>query len=699
MMKRTLLALFIVAATFFRTFADEGMWLVSMLSGYPIEKMHEKGFMLNADDVYNINHASLKDAVIIFGRGCTGELISPRGLILTNHHCGYGAIQRVSTIDHDYLKDGFWAMNDKEEIPAKGMTATFLDRIVDVTNDVLKGITPQTTEEKRKDIINENGQKIIDQYKQKFKNRKIVIKPFFNGNQYFLFVYKVYKDLRLVGTPPSSIGKFGGDTDNWMWPRHTGDFSLFRIYADKNGEPAPYSPDNVPLKPKKFFEISIKGYKEGDFTMVMGYPGRTNEYLPAVALEKIMENNTHGIKLRKDVLDIYDKYMSTSHKIKLQYSAKYARVANYWKKWIGENRGLKRSGAIQKKKEYEKRFLEWANSAHRARLTGIFKEFEKYYNLRQPYNIAFTYIYEGFYRSDLLSTCYNLLYADKDHQINKIRSVYKDLYLPVEKDIFTKMMQEANENLPDSLKPNFIKEAAKKYGNDFRKYTDYVFSHTLLTDTAKLFKAIKNGKFKKEKDALWQVYDNLRYFENVRIRDNYIKYATKIDSLQRIYIRAQMDFEKDKHFYPDANFTMRVAFGQVKGYSPYDGAEYNYFTTLKGVIEKEDTAVYDYKVPEKLKKIYYNKDYGRYADKDGTMHVCFIATNHTTGGNSGSPVLDKEGRLIGVNFDRNWEGTMSDLNYDPSVCRNIILDIRYFLLIVDKFAGDKRLVDEMVIRD
>ncbi len=696
-MKKTLFTIVLLTLSALSSFADEGMWLVSMLSGYPIERMHEKGFMLNADDIYNINHASMKDAVLIFGRGCTGEIISPRSLVLTNHHCGYWSIQSVSTVDHDYLRDGFWAMSDKEEIPIKGLTVTFLDRIFDVTNKTLKGVKPENTETQRQDIIKQNSETLINEYQKRFPNRKIVVKPFFKGNQYFLFVYKVYKDIRLVGAPPSSIGKFGGDTDNWMWPRHTGDFSLFRIYADKNGEPAEYSPENIPLKPKKFFEISLAGYKENDFTMVMGYPGRTNEYLPAVALQATMEMNKHGIKLRRDVLDIYDKYMQQSHKIKLQYSAKYARVANYWKKWIGENKGLERTHAIEKKKEYEKKFLEWTKQNHRARLSGIFKEFEKYYKAMLPYRIALYYVSEGFYYSDLLKSANVFKTNDVKKEINKYRSVYKDFYLTIDKDIFKKMMYETDKSLPDSLKPAFVLEARKKYKGDFDKFTEYVFSHTLLTDTTKLFKSIRLDKFKPNKDALVKLYSDLNNFLYAKIYPPLRFYINKVDSLQRIYMKAQMDFEKDKYFYPDANFTMRVAFGQVKGYSPYDGAEYNYFTTLKGVIEKEDTAIYDYKVPEKLKEIYYSKDYGRYADKDGTMHVCFIATNHTTGGNSGSPVFNKEGRLIGVNFDRNWEGTMSDLNYDPSICRNIILDIRYFLLIVDKFAGDKRLVYEMVL--
>ena len=694
-MKKTLFTIVLLTLSALSSFADEGMWLVSMLSGYPIERMHEKGFMLNADDIYNINHASMKDAVLIFGRGCTGEIISPRSLVLTNHHCGYWSIQSVSTVDHDYLRDGFWAMSDKEEIPIKGLTVTFLDRIFDVTNKTLKGVKPENTETQRQDIIKQNSETLINEYQKRFPNRKIVVKPFFKGNQYFLFVYKVYKDIRLVGAPPSSIGKFGGDTDNWMWPRHTGDFSLFRIYADKNGEPAEYSPENIPLKPKKFFEISLAGYKENDFTMVMGYPGRTNEYLPAVALQATMEMNKHGIKLRRDVLDIYDKYMQQSHKIKLQYSAKYARVANYWKKWIGENKGLERTHAIEKKKEYEKKFLEWTKQNHRARLSGIFEEFEKYYKAMLPYEIALYYAGSLTNFCDLLNGAYYLKMGT-DKTINKFRSIYKNFYLPVDKDIFTKLLYEADKSLPDSLKHFVLTEAKKKYKGNFKKYADYVFTHTLLTDTAKFFKALRSGKFKPEKDELVKVYNNIDYFLSI-YKQEITPYLYKIDSLQRIYMKAQMDFEKDKYFYPDANFTMRVAFGQVKGYSPYDGAEYNYFTTLKGVIEKEDTAIYDYKVPEKLKEIYYSKDYGRYADKDGTMHVCFIATNHTTGGNSGSPVFNKEGRLIGVNFDRNWEGTMSDLNYDPSICRNIILDIRYFLLIVDKFAGDKRLVDEMVL--
>ncbi len=695
-MKKAWLILIWLVSFSFSVLADEGMWLVSMLSGYTMEQMQKKGFMLSAKDIYNINHSSMKDAVVIFGRGCTGEIISSRGLILTNHHCGYSAIQSVSTVDHDYLTDGFWAMSDQEEIPIKGLTVTFLDMITEVTEDVMHGVSPTMNEKDRQTRINENIDVLLKTYAKDFKHKKLEIKPFFNGNQYFLFVYTVYRDIRLVGAPPSSIGKFGGDTDNWMWPRHTGDFSIFRVYAGTQNEPREYAPDNVPLKPKKFFEISLKGYKEGDFTMVMGYPGRTSEYLPSVALKNKVEQNKHGIKLRREILDIYEQYMKASHKIKLQYAAKYARIANYWKKWIGENRGLRVTHAIARKEAYEKRFLKWAKNNHRAQLLTIFDSFEKYYNALQPYLIVITYLGEGLLRPDLLSACYVFRYADRNKWIRKFRGVYKDLHLPIDKEVLTKMLYEADQNIPDSLQLITIKEIKKKYKGDFGKYVDYIYSHSLLTDTAKLFSSIKKGKFKQETDPICRLYNDLSAYMT-EMYDYYHQYRYKLDSLNRIYIRAQMDFEKDKHFYPDANFTMRVAFGTVKGYEPADGVEYKYYTTLKGIIEKEDPEIYDYQVPQKLKEIYNRKDYGKYADKDGSMHVCFIATNHTTGGNSGSPVFDKEGRLIGVNFDRNWEGTMSDLYYDPSLCRNIILDIRYFLLIVDKFAGDKRLIDEMVL--
>ena len=695
-MKRVVIVFLIVFSYSWRLLADEGMWLVSMLSGYPIEEMQKKGFMLSASDIYNINQSSMKDGIVIFGWGCTGEIISSRGLVLTNHHCGYGAIQSVSTVDKDYLTQGFWAMNDKEEIPIKGLTVTFLDMITEVTEDVLRGVTLNMEEKRRKEKIEENIQTLLKTYKKDFKDKKLEIKSFFNGNQYMLLIYTVYKDVRLVGAPPSSIGKFGGDTDNWMWPRHTGDFSLFRIYANKNNEPAEYSPDNVPLKPKKFFEISLKGYEEGDFTMVMGYPGRTSEYLPSVALEKKVERNNVGIRLREKVLDIYSKYMKNSHKVKLQYSVKYARIANYWKKWIGENKGLRVTKAIDKKKEYEKRFLEWAKKNHRAKLLSIFESFEKYYNIQQPYLMTISYFYEGILRAELVDICKVFDRKDKELWIKKIRKLYKDFYLPIDKEILSNMLYEADMNIPDTLSFKTLKDIKKKYKGDFNKYVEYIYSKSLLTDTTKLFAAIKKGKFNKKKDPIYQFYSDLsHYLDNIFFA--YYNNKLKLDSLNRVYMRAQMDFEKDKHFYPDANFTMRVSFGQIKGFGPADAVEYRYFTTLKGIIEKEDTSIYDYKVPQKLKEIYYNKDYGRYVDKDGSMHVCFIATNHTSGGNSGSPVFDKEGRLIGINFDRAWEGTMSDLNYDISLCRNIAVDIRYFLLIVDKYAGAKRLIDEMVL--
>ncbi len=692
--------------------ADDGMWIPLLLKGYTIADMQKKGFKLTAEDIYSINHASLKDAVVIFGGGCTGAIISDQGLLLTNHHCGYSAIHSQSTMEHNYLEDGFWSMRLEEELPIEGLSVRFLDFIEDVTDKVLANVKTEDTEVMREEKI----QKVIDELSAQYKKddfTEVSIKPFYYGNQFFVYVYKIYKDIRLVGAPPSSIGKFGGDTDNWMWPRHTGDFSIFRVYAGKANQPAEYSKENIPLKPKKSLKISLKGVHPGDFTMVMGFPGKTQEYLPSVAIKSVTQiQNPAGILLRHLRLTEMQHFMDADPAMKLKYAAKYASVANYWKKWIGENKGLYTIDAIAKKEDYEKRFTEWveANKTTLAQYSGLLPAYNEIYKNLNPTLKIQEYLNEGLFAVELVRFMRNFTSslknyntqtdAEKKETQEKLLKASQEFYKSYDYDldvkIYRQMILAYNKNITGFGRFAFFK-TTKPTDNDLDEGMT-VYNKSLFLDSNKVIAIVNqlNDKNIKvlENDKMFEFYRSMVKFYRQEIKPNIDKYNIQIDSLNRLYMQAQMAFEKDRHFYPDANFTMRVTYGQVKGFEPHDGVVYKYNTTLQGVIEKEDTTVYDYQVAERLKTIFKNKNYGRYGE-NGKMPVCFLATNHTTGGNSGSPVLDADGNLIGLNFDRNWEGTMSDIWYDKDLCRNISLDIRYFLLIVDKFADDKRLIDEM----
>ncbi len=701
------------------SFAKEGMWIPMLLGELNEKEMQEMGLELSAEDIYSINQSSLKDAIVIFGRGCTGELVSDQGLLFTNHHCGYGQIQKHSSIDHDYLTDGFWAMNKQEELTNPGLTATFLVRMDDVTEKVLTGVDAKMTQKERDEVIGKN----IDQIKTKETegtHYEAVVKPFYNGNKYYLFINEVFRDVRLVGAPPSNIGKFGGDTDNWMWPRHTGDFSVFRIYADKDNNPAEYSEDNVPYKPKRHLEVSVKGVEKDDFTFVFGYPGSTNEYLPSYALDMITTvENPVKINLRDQRLKTMASFMEKDPLVRIQYSAKYARIANGWKKWQGENRGIKRLHAIDKKQKFEQEFTEWANAnaETKAEYGNLVSEFETAYSKLSPLNRTTRYLFEGGLGIEILN--YSLkfnnlikLSADKETEAEKIQAeverlkkgikgYFKDYHQPIDKKIMAILLKEYNQNIDADSKPEFFNKIDGKYKGDFAKYTEDVFQKSVFGSQESIEEFLNNYKAKNHKKLLKDpahimASEFIKLYQNQFAAQREALYF-QIDSLQRIYMKGQMEFQTDRTLFPDANFTLRIAYGKVDTYFPRDGVEYNYFTTLDGIMEKENPDIYDYVVEDKLKELYNNKDYGHYGDKDGTMHTCFIASNHTTGGNSGSPVLNSKGQLIGLNFDRNWEGTMSDLMYDPDQCRNITLDVRYCLFIIDKFAGATHLIEEMDI--
>ncbi len=699
--------------------ADEGMWIPLFLKKYNIEAMQKKGFKLTAEDIYSVNKASMKDAVMIFGGGCTAELISDRGLILTNHHCGYYSIQSHSSLENDYLRNGFWAMSDKEELVNEGLKVTFLVRMEDVTSKVLNGISENTDDYKREKII-ENNIRLIEEDAQKGNSYKIKVKSFFYGNQFFLFVQKVYKDIRLVGAPPSSIGKFGGDTDNWMWPRHTGDFSLFRIYADKNNEPAEYSENNVPYKPIKHFPVSIKGVKKNDFTMVFGYPGRTQEYLTSYAVDMIKNKiNPKRIEVRQNIIDIMSADMEKDPGVRIKYSAKYAGVSNAWKKWIGENRGLKILNAVAKKEATEKQLTDWINEDKDriAKYGNLLLDYKNIYKDYTPYKLAQEYFYEAIWRMESVKFSSKMASLIKKEDVKKedIESIkkyakefFKNYNLSTDKKLFKTLFQLYYENAGEKFQPEVMDMFSKFNHFDIdkeivvEKYAKLYFDNTFYLNEEKFNDFIEKYSYgsedtQKVKDTpgynFFYDFVNVYYSKIIPFTE---KYKTMIDEKNRLYMRALMESKPDKVFYPDANSTLRIAYGKVDTYEPKDGVEYQYFTTLDGVIEKDNPEIYDYDVSDRLKELYYKKDYGKYGE-DGKMHICFIASNHTTGGNSGSPVINGNGELIGVNFDRNWEGTMSDIMYNPDQCRNISLDIRYVLFIIDKFAGDKRLLDEMTV--
>ena len=704
--------------------ADEGMWIPMLLKKYNIEDMQKAGFKLTADDIYNVNQACLKDAVVGLGREgrpfrhfCTGELVSDQGLMITNHHCGYGAIQSHSTLENDYLKDGFWAMSKEEELVNEGITASFLIRMEDVTEKVLMGITHETSEKERSKIVSKNISE-IQKKAEEGTHYRASVKPFFNGNQYFLSVYEIFKDVRLVGAPPSAIGKFGGDTDNWMWPRHTGDFSMFRIYAGKDNKPASYSKDNVPLKPKQSFKISLKGVNAGDFTMVFGYPGTTTEYLTSYALEVMTKtDNPHKIKIRTKKLDLMRADMDASPLVRIQYSAKYAGVANSWKRWQGEIKGLKRLNAIEKKQELEKKFENWANSTPelKKKYAGILSEMETLYKEITPVSLARDYAIEaGMRGAEVVGFAYKFnkltkLKKGEDEEAKKMIeglnkssvSFYKNFNLPTDQKLLAATLKMYSDNLDDKYLPAEIKNIREKYKGDFEAFAAKAMSKSVFADKAKLAQILDGYKIsmgkKLTKDPIFKLAYSINFFYDSEIAPVYGKINAKTAKLKRIYMAGLMEMQPEKIFYPDANSTFRVHYGKVAGYKARNAVTYDHYTTLEGIIEKDNPEIFDYDVPQKLKDLYHAKDFGDYANANGEMPVCFAATNHTTGGNSGSPVLNANGELIGLNFDRAWEGVMSDLMYDPEICRNVSLDIRYVLFIVDKFAGAGYLLDEMKI--
>ena len=685
--------------------ADEGMWLPSLIS-QRIKEMQKNGFKLTAEDVYSINKACLKDAIVQFGSGCTGELISGDGLLLTNHHCGFSQIQSHSSVEHDYLRDGFWAMNRSEELPNKGLSVRFLVRMEDVTDSVLQGVTNGMDEEARTQLVRANIAAVQSKAIEGTHYQARVESLYF-GNQYFLFVSEIFPDVRLVGAPPSAIGKFGGDTDNWMWPRHTGDFSLFRVYASPDNKPAPYSLSNVPYKPKKFLTISLKGVKENDFTMVYGYPGRTQQYVHSGYVRYVQESNPHKIKLRTLRLDIMNAEMDRSPAVRIQYASKNASVANSWKKWQGETKGLIRLQTSAQKEAFEERFTVWATD--KPQYASLVTQLQKLYEELAPYSFAADYHNEALVCVELVRAAgalSQLLTREEQANSNaekvrnlvseQLESFFKDYYLPIDQRSFVVLMREYLMNVPARFHAPIIAEQITKHGYSIEMWADELFSSSLFASKEQAMERLRRSDFVEvlKQDPAIQLHAAYTNQYNQFVSPKVLEINNAITLLYRDYMKGQMEFQKSKVFYPDANSTLRVAYGRVNGYKPMDAVYYEPQSTIEGIMEKDNPDIYDYDVPQKLREIYQNKEYGRWA-VNGTVPVCFIATNHTSGGNSGSPVLNASGALIGINFDRVWEGTMSDIAFDPTVCRNISVDIRYILFVIDKVAGAGYLLDEM----
>lgn len=687
-----------------------GMWIPSLLKGMNENEMKALGSKLTAEQIYSINKSSLKDAVPQFDGGCTGEMISSKGLLLTNHHCGFDNIQSHSTVEHDYLANGFWAYKMEEELPNPGVVVTFIVSINDVTISVLAG-TESLSEADKQKKIQQNIAEIGKTYKKEAW-QDILVRSFYDGNQYLLFITENFKDIRLVGAPPSSIGKFGSDTDNWVWPRHTGDFSLFRVYADKNNRPAEYSKDNVPYTPKHFFPVSAKGIKENDFTMVLGYPGRTTEYLPSYAVEQIMNDlNPARIEVRDAALKVQDGFMRKDQAIKIQYASKYASIANAWKKWIGERKGLIKSNAVGAKQKFEKDLTDKiAKAGKQSEYGTLLSDFAKNYAEIKEYAIARDYYSEVVLRhTEILNFGYRLfqleqVYNSKGEQsfndrkknlIESFEPLYKDFNAQVDEKVFEKLIDIYSKKSPQQFLPESLKgiNASQLASDIFKssKLTSYTGLKELLSgDTKTVLERLNQDKGFAFVKTLAEAY-------NKNVAPKYDEINLRNIATQRTYMKAILELSpKSARIFPDANSTLRVTYGKVKGYQPSDAVVYTPFTYLDGVMEKYVPGDYEFDVPQKLIDLYNAKDYGKYAE-NGKMPVAFIATNHTTGGNSGSPALDANGNLIGLNFDRVWEGTMSDVYYSPDICRNIMVDSRYILFIIDKFAGAKNLIDEMKI--
>ncbi len=723
-MTRKITSLLFVALLTIITFqakADEGMWLPIHLKRMNEADMQKHGLKLTADEIYNINNTSLKDAVVWFGGFCSGEMISGQGLILTNHHCGYDAIQNHSTVTNDYLSNGFWAMNKKEELPNKGLTASFLVRMEDVTAKVLATVGPNLGEKERNAAI-QKAMATVKKEAEAGTHYNAQVKSFFNGNEFYLLVYETFRDVRLVGAPPSSVGKFGGETDNWMWPRHTGDFSMFRIYAGKDGKPADYSADNVPFTPRKHLPVSVSGYKEGDFAMIMGWPGRTDRYLSSFGVKMSVDLvNPMRVKIRRAKLDIIENFGATDKATKILYASKYAQVSNYWKYFIGQTAGLKRLKVAERKADTEREFQTWvsADATRTAKYGEAIKlmdaSYQKWYKYR-AFEVAYGEAIRGaeinnialelMEIEELLKKGVKADDAEMKEAIAKLRKEVDgelyDEYNPVlEQEMYATTNKLFAEYVPaDQLPAAAFDIITKKFKGDYAKHAAMVYQKSFLATKDKLkafldkpsLKTLQNDPAYSFSKEIYSTYRN-------GIAPMLSSFTEDLDKGNRLFTAGLMEMKKNQNFYPNANSTMRVTYGNILKYTPKDAVTYNFYTTIDGIMEKEDPSNPEFEVPAKLKALYKAKDYGQYA-VDGTIPVAFLSNTDITGGNSGSAVINGKGELIGTAFDGNWEAMSGDIAFEPSLQRTISLDIRYTLFIIDKYAGAKHLVDEMtLVRD
>lgn len=695
--------------------ADEGMWLLPLLEKMNIGTMTEMGLKLSAEEIYSVNQSSLKDAIVIAWGGCTGEIVSDQGLLLTNHHCGYGSIQSHSTMEHNYLRDGFWAMTKEEELANPGLYVTFLVRLEDVSDQINSSLKDKMTEEERTEKIREISSEIESQTTEG-THYSARVQSFFGGNYFYLLVYEQYNDIRLVGTPPESIGKYGGDTDNWMWPRHTGDFSVFRVYSGPDGKPASYSADNIPLKPRHYLPISIKGVEKGAFSMILGYPGGTTRYMTSFEIDEVL-NITHPnrIKIRGARQDIIWEDMLEDEKVKIQYSSKFSRSSNYWKFSIGQSKALKQLNIKEQKQDLEKKFTQWVNADKKrmARYGEALKLIGTSISGRADYTYTVQYINECLRRgSEIISFAnratglYEALQGGDTERINQmadrmkngVPGFFKDYNLPTDLDVNKVMFKMFAEDVRKEHQPDIFGEIASSYKGDFDSFVDKMFKESLFASEEKILKFLENPTL--------EILDNDPAFKAaVSIEEKYTELSDKSNAFgedlrkgQRLFIAGLMEMQKDRVFYPDANFTMRLTFGTVGDYDPMDAVHYKHYTTLKGVMEKEDPNNVEFIVEDKLQDLYEAKDFGPYG-KDGVMPVCFTTNNDITGGNSGSPVINGNGELIGLAFDGNWESMSGDIAFEPELQKCICVDIRYVLFIMDKYAGAKHLVEEMDIKE
>jgi len=680
------------------------------------QNLQEMGLQLTPEEIYSVNNSSLKDAIVSMGGGfCTGEIISPNGLLLTNHHCGYDAIRENSTVENDYLTDGFWAKNYDEELPNEGLYVSFLIRMEDVSQEILDAVDGIESESQRQAKIAELSKEIATRAEEG-TNYDAQVKSFYAGNEFYLFVYESYYDVRLVGAPPSSIGKFGGDTDNWMWPRQTGDFSMFRVYTGPDGKPAEYSPDNVPLKPKHFLPVSIAGVEKDDFTMTFGYPGSTDRYLTSFGVEQaINKKNPTIVEIRDAKLAVMREDMKADDAIRLMYASKYASTANYWKYFIGQTEQLKALDVKSDKEMLEKQFQEWADANPERKNTygEALSMIEDAYNMTDSTVISGVYVTEaGLTGADAILFSFRLgrqidqmMQSESEEEKEQIKNgimgyaqeFFETHNMSTDQDLFAVTTEMYHQNVPFHQLPGYIRENSKKYAGKWDKYAEKVYDKSIFTDFDRLKDFLEKPSEKDlEKDPMKEVSDDLIELYRGRAAQN-AQANEMMDKGNRLFQAGLRKMMPEKEFYPDANSTMRASFGNVKPYEPKDGVKYKYYTTLDGIMQKKDPNDDEFIVPEKLSELYEEKDYGQYADKDGNLRVNFISTNDITGGNSGSPVINGKGELVGLAFDGNWEAMSGDINFEPSVQRTISVDIRYVLFIVDKFAGASNLIDEMTL--